>query len=142
MYLLPMLVPGDPAGPPGFQFADFGVSLLKIPIASNGLVLARHAQIDARKLYFGAAFMPNTTAAGAPNPDGHIYAYGRYHGVGDPEIQLAAARVPEADFENFAVWHFWDGAAWKADIAATGPLDLRSLGERHNVAISDSTDAI
>ena len=66
--------------------------------------------------------MPNTTAAGAPNPDGHIYAYGRYHGFGNPEIQLAVARVPEADFENFAAWCFWDGAAGNADIAATAPL--------------------
>ena len=130
MYLMPMLVRRDPAGPPGFQFADFGVCLLKIPIAGNGLDLARHAQIDApffhcddaRKLYFGAAFVPNTSAAGAPNPDGHIYAYGRYHGVGDPEIQLAVARVAEANFEDFAAWRFWDGAAWNADIAATAPL--------------------
>ena len=130
MYLMPMLVRSDPDGPPGFQFRDFGVCLIKIPLAADDLDLSNHQQRDtpffhvnaARKLYFGAAFMPHTTTAGAPEPDGYIYVYGRYQGAGDDEIKLAVARVPEGAFEDFDQWRFWDGAAWSTDIAATAPL--------------------
>ena len=130
MYLMPMLVKQDSDGPPGFQFRDFGVCLLKTPIGEDGLDLTRHQQLDTplfdvdarRKLYFGAAFMPNTHTAGAPDPDGYIYAYGRYHGNGDDEVKLAVARVAETAFEDFTQWTYWDGTHWNADISATAPL--------------------
>lgn len=129
-YLMPMLVAKDLDGPPGFQFRDFGTCLIKVPLGAEGPEWARHVQVDApffhlddrRKLFFGAAFMPNTEAAGAPDPDGSIYIYGRYQGKGDDEIKLAVARVESAAFEDWDAWRFWDGGGWSAEIADTAEL--------------------
>lgn len=129
-YLMPMLVAKDPEGPPGFQFRDFGTCLIKVPLDGDEPQWDRHVQVDApffdtderRKLFFGAAFMPHTAAAGAPDPDGYIYIYGRYQGTGDDEVKLAAARVPAAAFEDWGAWRFWDGDGWSADIADTAPM--------------------
>ncbi|NKB68595.1 MAG: DUF4185 domain-containing protein [Candidatus Latescibacteria bacterium] len=130
MYLMPMLVRDDPAGSEGFKFRDFGVCLIKIPIGPDGLQVEAHEQIDTpffhvdkrRKLYFGAAFMPLTERAGAPDPDGHIYVYGRYQAVGGDQVELAVARVPQERFEDWDQWRFWDGERWNEDIGATAPL--------------------
>lgn len=129
-YLMPMLVAKDPEGPPGFQFRDFATCLIKVPLGENGPEWAQHVQIDTpffsvneeRKLFFGAAFMPNTETAGAPDPDGFIYIYGRYQGKGNDEVKLAVARVESAKFEDWAAWRFWDGAAWSDDIEAATEL--------------------
>ena len=129
-YLMPMLVAKDPQGPPGFQFKDFGTCLIKVPLHSGTPQWPLHQQLDTpffdvnsqRKLFFGAAFMPNTKAAGAPQPDGYVYAYGRYHPTGDDEIKLAVARVPNPSFEDWRQWQFWDGNTWSSDIGATAPL--------------------
>ena len=129
-YLMPMLVAKDPEGSPGFKFRDFATCLIKVPLAEDGPEWARHEQIDApffhvneeRKLFFGAAFMPNTETAGAPEPDGFVYIYGRYQAVGDNEAKLAVARVESTVFEDWNAWRFWDGETWNSDIAATAEL--------------------
>ena len=129
-YLMPMLVAKDPEGPPGFQFRDFGTCLIKVPVGRDGPQWAEHRQFDTpffdvnpqRKLFFGAAFMPNTKEAGAPAPDGHIYVYGRYQPRGDDEIKLAAARVPADHLEDWRQWRFWDGSGWDSAISAAAPL--------------------
>ena len=126
VYLLPMMVERTPAGG-HFGFRSVGVAMIRIPVTAAGPQLKKHTQIDTpfrhvnetRTLYFGAGIMPNTVAAGAPNPDGYVYVYGRYQKA---EIKLAAARVKAADFEDFAKWRFWDGRDWSADIARTAPL--------------------
>ena len=126
LYILPMLVSKTPAGG-AWGFKTVGVSMLTIPLGPRGPQLRKHTQADtalfhvnaARTLYFGAAIMPNTVQAGAPNPDGYVYVYGRYQ---TDEIKLAVARVRATDFGNLARWRFWDGRAWSADIARTAPL--------------------
>lgn len=67
---------------------------------------------------FGAAIMPNTESAGAPNPDGYIYLYG----VRDPRKQLIVARVKPGEIETLDSWRFWDGEAWNTDYAQTAEL--------------------
>lgn len=129
-YLLPILVAKDLHGPSGFQFRCFGTCLIKVPVGKHGPEWARHVQVDApffhvnekRQLFFGAAFMPNTQAAGAPNPDGYIYIYGRYQGEGDDEVKLAVARVASAAFAKWDAWRFWDGSGWSAEIADAAHL--------------------
>ncbi len=130
LYMMPMLIARRPDGPPGFQFRDFGTCLIKVPLGDDGPEWALHEQEDVplfhvnerRKLFFGAAFMPHTEQAGVPDPDGYVYAYGRYHGQGEAEVQLAVARVESSAFEDATAWRFWDGARWSADIADTAPL--------------------
>ena len=67
---------------------------------------------------FGAGILVNTTAAGAPNPDGFIYIYG----VNDPNKQLLVCRVPSALFEDFSSWTFWDGATWNSDFKKSAAI--------------------
>lgn len=127
VYILPMLIEPDLNGKEGFMFRTMGVSLIRIPVGPDGPELQKHCQMDTplfhanefRTLYFGAGIMPNTVEAGAPEPDGYVYIYGRYQ---REEIKLAVARVKPEDFENFSKWRFWDGNAWSSDIGHTAPL--------------------
>ncbi|HIJ66202.1 MAG TPA: DUF4185 domain-containing protein [Candidatus Hydrogenedentes bacterium] len=127
IYILPMVIEPNPAGGEGFQFKMVGLALLKIPVNAEGPQPAQHSQQDAplydvndeRTLYFGAAMMPNTLEAGAPQPDGYVYVYGRYE---TDEAKLCVARVKPEDFEDFDQWRFWNGQAWSSDIGNTAPL--------------------
>lgn len=53
--------------------------------------------------------MANTVEAGALDPDGYVYVYGRN--------SLFVSRVLADDFEDFSKWRFWDGALWSEDIS-------------------------
>ncbi len=127
VYILPMLVEENPDGNEGFKFRAIGVSMIRIPVGENGLVLDHHTQTDAplfyvdgkRNLLFGAGIMPNTAGSGAPDPDGYIYIYGRDH---VDEIKLIVARVKAEDFGDFDEWRFWDGTGWSDNITATAQL--------------------
>lgn len=127
IYILPMVIESNPAGGEGFGFKISGLGMLKIPVGPDGLELQNHTQVDApffhvnehRTLYFGAGIMPNTAEAGAPEPDGYVYVYGRYE---RGEVKLAVARVKAEDFEDFSEWRFWNGKAWSDDINDTAPL--------------------
>jgi len=127
IYILPMVIESDPSGKEGFGFRFSGLSMIKIPVDSDVPELQNHTQIDApllhvnesRTLYFGAGIMPNTVEAGAPDPDGYVYVYGRYQ---KGEVKLAVARVKAEDFEDFSKWRFWDGKAWSSNIEDTAPL--------------------
>lgn len=127
IYILPMLIEPNPSGREGFKFKSDGVSMIKIPVAVDGPELQKHTQMDtplfhvneARSLFFGVGLMPNTAEAGAIEPDGYVYIYGRYH---QGEIKLAVARVKSEDFEDFNAWRFWDGQKWSNNIGDTVPL--------------------
>ena len=128
VHILPMLLRRNPDGPPGFQFQTVGVSLVTLPVADGAIDLAHHTQADTplfhtseeRTLFFGAGIMANTKAAGAPNPDGFIYIYGRYEA--QDGLQLAVARVTPDAFHDFSQWRFRDETGWSANIADTASL--------------------
>jgi hypothetical protein len=127
VYIFPMIIEENPAGNEGFKFKLTGLSMIKIPVSMGNPELAKHTQIDApfyhvnkeRTLYFGAGIMPNTVEAGAVEPDGYVYVYGRYE---CGEIKLAVARVKADDFEDFGEWRFWDGIAWSENIEDAAQL--------------------
>lgn len=127
VYILPMVIESDPSGKEGFEFKLAGLSMIKIPIESSVPELQKHTQMDtpllhkneSRTLYFGAGIMPNTVEAGAPEPDGYVYIYGRYE---KGEVKLTVSRVKAEDFEDFSKWRFWDGNEWSENIEDTAPL--------------------
>jgi hypothetical protein len=130
VYIFPMIVEHNPDGPPGFQFHETDIGLIKIPLGNDGEPdLAAHSQMDAplfwnqgdRTVYFGCGVMPNTQEAGAYSPDGFLYVYGRIHPPGE-EIKLGVARVLANDVEDFSQWRFWDGSGWSPDIGSTASL--------------------
>jgi len=83
---------------------------------------------------FPSCLMPNTASAGAPFPDGYVYAYGTRE---DPSKKLLVARVAEADFEDMSAWRFWDGAAWVPDLAAAAPVAQRLSNENSVTPLPD-----
>jgi len=122
VYSLPLIVT---ASTEGLGFQVIGIGFLKIPIGPDGEPdLAGTSQKDtplfhtdaAKTFWFGNGIMPNTVEAGAPNPDGYVYIYGR--------TGLYVARVLPDDFEDFPKWRFWDGQGWPQDIAASASLGL------------------
>lgn len=129
IYILPMVIESNPSGREGFRFRHSGLTMIRIPVHSNVPQLQKHIQMDtplfhtneSRTLYFGVAMMPNTAEAGAPEPDGYVYVYGRYEAGG---IKLAVARVKPEHFEDFSRWRFWDGKAWSSNIEDTAPLGI------------------
>jgi hypothetical protein len=131
VYILPMLIGPNPAGRKGFKFRGLGLCLIAVPLGADGPELSRHTQVDTpfyytneeRHLFFGAGLMPNTVDAGAPEPDGYVYVYGRYVSMrARGETQLAVARVPSDAFADLGAWRFWDGQGWSPDIDDTAPL--------------------
>ena len=108
IYILPMVIESYPSGKEGFGFRLRGLSMIMIPVDSDVPELQKHTQVDtpllhvneSRTLYFGAGIMPNTVEAGAPEPDGYVYVYGRYQ---RGEIKLAVARV-KAEDEKVGEW--------------------------------------
>jgi len=126
VYVFTILVSPNPTGPPGFQFQENGVTMIKIPLGTNGEPdLTRATQMDVplfyrngtTTLFFGGAgVMPNTVAAGAHTPDGYVYVYGRLQG------SLAVARILPAQIEDTTKWTYWNGSVWSANIAAASSL--------------------
>lgn len=74
---------------------------------------------------FGAGIFVNTSAAGAPNPDGYVYIYG----VKGADKQLIAARVKPENFEDFGSWKYWDGDGWSSDIDSVQAITNRVSNE-------------
>lgn len=118
----------------GFGFAVVGVGLLTADLSATGSDLAQidaqHTQVDTPlfvagsggtgDIIFGSAILPNTAAAGAPQPDGYVYIYGTRN---DPfDKKLLAARVLPESLGDFAQWRYWDGANWSASITASAPI--------------------
>ncbi len=125
VYDLALILTDNAAGAAGFNFKEVGVALIKIPIGVDGEPdISKAVQMDTplyfsgggRTFYFGCGIMPNTPEAGAPNPDGYVYVYGRN--------ALVVARVLPDDFEDFTKWAYWDGSGWNPDISKTASLGL------------------
>lgn len=120
VYILPIICTPGISG-----WNEAGVGFIKLPILANGEPdLANAAQRDTPfkysgpngNYYFGNGIMPNTAEAGAPNPDGYVYVYGRFG--------LYVSRVLPDDFEDFSKWRFWDGSGWNVDIGKARSLGL------------------
>ncbi len=58
---------------------------------------------------FGYAVTAMTESAGAPNPDGYIYIYGKWSG--DDRI-MCVCRIPEEHFPDFSHVTYWTGDGW------------------------------
>jgi hypothetical protein len=117
-HCFPLIVGPNPDGPEGFEFAVHGVARVSAPMGEDGPELARQEQADTplyfcsadgHTTYFGAAFLPLTEEAGAPNPDGYVYVYGLQQ---DGGTKLVAARVPADELERIDRWMFWNGSEW------------------------------
>lgn len=104
------------------------LDLVTLPLA-NGLPDFRNVRVtpgipllhkDAdHDIMFGVALMDLSAAAGAPRPDGHVYAYGYRDNKKDGSRKDAVvARVPRDAYADPAQWAFWDGQSWVPDIAA------------------------
>ena len=101
-----------------FNFAVSGVSLITLPLNSPHPI-EDQVQVDtplyfktadeAYEHIFGGAILPNTSAAGAPAPDGYIYVYGYRSDLATGKKEAIVARVPPADFESFDAWRYWNG---------------------------------
>ncbi|MHA4811653.1 DUF4185 domain-containing protein [Flavitalea flava] len=117
-----------------YPFEDVGVSLIAIPKGSKP-PFTDQRQMDAPlfvadskgrgKVVFGSNVLTNTTGARAPKPDGYIYVYG----VRGKLKELLVARVPDAKFEDFSAWRFWDGKNWQPDIDKCAALTNRVSNE-------------
>ncbi|MCB0551138.1 MAG: DUF4185 domain-containing protein [Phaeodactylibacter sp.] len=110
-----------------FEFEQTGVSIIAIPPGSEP-PFREQRQMDtplfvslpdgSAKLTFGSGIFVNTASAGAPDPDGYIYAYG-VAGLG---LSLYVARTLPASFEEFESWEFWNGEGWVADEKQVKPV--------------------
>jgi len=119
IYIFTDNIQNDPTGPEGFRFKVVGIDMLKIPIVNGKPQLDKytscHTPLFTGSSYFGCCIFPNTVQSGYPNPDGYVYVYG----LGGMDIygkRFLVARVPEADFENFDKYTFFNGKEWVADI--------------------------
>ncbi len=69
-------------------------------------------------IMFGVALMDLSEAAGAPRPDGYVYAYGYRDSKSEGSRKDAVvARVRREEYADPVRWRFWDGRAWSADIS-------------------------
>ncbi|MCC3377562.1 DUF4185 domain-containing protein [Cohnella sp. REN36] len=129
-HCFPLIIGPNPDGPEGFQFAVHGITRVSAPMGEHGPALSEQEQADTplyftsangHVTYFGAAILPLTEEAGAPNPDGFVYVYGLQN---DGATRLVAARVPAGELENMERWTYWDGRGWterKEDCAPIVP---------------------
>ena len=87
----------------------------RVRICSDIPLLYRDETID---IMFGVALMDLSEAAGAPPPDGHVYAYGyRDNKKQGSRKDAVVARVRRDAYADPAQWRFWDGHAWRPDIS-------------------------
>ena len=121
-----------------WDFELRGVTLITIPANKS---LEHQSQIDlplfinkeGAKGTFGAAVYVNTTAAGAPNPDGYLYIYG----VLDPNKQLVVARVRPKYVRDASAWRFWNGTEWDEKIENVKPVTDRVSNELSLTPLKD-----
>ncbi|WP_169732318.1 DUF4185 domain-containing protein [Cohnella thermotolerans] len=127
-HCFPLIVSPDPEGPEGFEFAVHGIVRVTAPIGEDGPMLELQEQADTplycrtaegHTVYFGAAILPLTEEAGAPNPDGYVYVYGLRN---DGATRLVAARVAAEELERIERWTFWNGSDWTDRIEDCAPI--------------------
>lgn len=81
----------------------------------------------------GAGIFVNTKAAGAPNPDGYVYVYGKK----GKDQGLIVSRVLPKNFEKFNKWTFWNGRSWKPSIKEAIPI---TNGVSNELSVSPLND--
>jgi len=87
-------------------------------------------------IMFGVALMDLSEAAGAPRPDGYVYAYGYRDSKREGSRKDAVvARVRREEYADPERWRFWDGRAWRADISAASH-DAATLQRRISAEFS------
>ncbi len=127
-HCFPLIIGPNPDGPEGFQFEVYGVVRVSAPMEADGPALDRQEQEDTdlyfrsaagHTTYFGAAVLPCTEEAGAPDPDGYVYVYGLQN---DGAAKLVVARVPAEELERTEKWTFWDGSGWSARKELCAPI--------------------
>ncbi len=127
-HCFPLIVGPNPEGPEGFEFEVHGIARVSAPMGENGPVLEEQEQADTPlysrtaeglTTYFGAAIMPNTVAAGVPNPDGFVYVYGLRN---DGATRMVASRVREEELADTTRWTFWNGRDWTDNMEDCVPI--------------------
>jgi hypothetical protein len=155
-------------GPPGWNFAIAGVSLLTWEWAGaapggelrEGMGSGADAEIgpggwrfeqrdtpfflpeagDRAERYLGQAILDNRPQSGAPDGDGFIYVYGCRS---DPlNKRLVAGRVRPEEFDDLSAWRYWDGEEWGSDLGAVAPLASRLSSEHSVTALPDGRYAV
>lgn len=134
-YCFPLIVGPNPDGPEGFEFAVHGIASVVAPIGADGPRLVEQVQADTElycalpgggAIYYGAAIMPLTEKAGAPDADGYVYVYGLRN---DGATRMVVARAPAGELADTARWTFWDGAGWSGDIADSAAIAPETSSE-------------
>ncbi|RYY60912.1 MAG: DUF4185 domain-containing protein [Chitinophagaceae bacterium] len=124
-----------------FGFHEEGNTLVVVP-ANATAPFAAKKQLDIPFLQgrsidtvgsFGAGLLVNTSAAGAPSPDGYLYVYG----VRGKTKEVMVARVKPAQVEEFSEWRFWDGSGWSADVDKVKTIADRASNEMSVTALPD-----
>ncbi|HRR34956.1 MAG TPA: DUF4185 domain-containing protein [Kiritimatiellia bacterium] len=104
------------------------LDLITLPLSNGRPDFKRvHVRPDIPLLYrddnidimFGVALMDLSESSGAPQPDGYVYAYGyKDNKKRGSRKDAVVARVRREDYADPALWRFWDGHAWRPNIAA------------------------
>ncbi|MCL4198454.1 MAG: DUF4185 domain-containing protein [Phycisphaerales bacterium] len=121
--------------PNGFWPINLGVTMITIakdsrpPFESQQQVktpLYHPAEGEIGPYQFGPCFVSNTQAAGWPNPDGYVYAFGVRE---DPWVKKSiVARVRPEQFTDFSAWRFWNGGEWVEGLTNAAPMTGRISG--------------
>ncbi len=134
-------------GKGAWSFSQVGNALIVIPAGSSP-PFKDHKQIETPFLtqgenesgnaYLGAGIFVNIASAGAPDPDGYIYVYGK-----KDELQgVIVARVLPKNFEKFDKWVFWDGNNWVSSITEAVSVAHRVSNELSVSPLGDGRYAL
>lgn len=130
-----------------WSFTQVGNALIVIPENSRP-PFRDHKQIETPFLIkgenesenasLGAGVFDNTKEAGAPNPDGHIYVYGKK----GRDQGVIVARVLPVNFEKFDTWRFWNGEEWSPSMEEAVVVATRVSNELSVSPLDDGRYAL
>ena len=111
---------------PGFRAVGSAFVVLprdsRDPIAEHRQIetpLFRAADGGRQAMTLGLSLIANTEWAGAPAPDGFLYAYGHEE---TPFKKALVGRIRPAEIEDPTAWRYWDGRGWVEEYSAAEPL--------------------
>lgn len=106
----------------------YATDLFSIPIRDGEPVYEEYSMVesipqlyyrdDDKHIMFSYGVHVNTAEAGAPDPDGYIYIYGRLDDVNNYSQYMVASRIAAEDFPDFTKLAYWDGTDWSPEITA------------------------